>query len=511
MSLVECVPNFSDGRRQEVIAAIAAAARQVPGVRVLDIESDPDHNRSVLTFVGEPEPVAEAAFRVVARAAELIDLNVHRGEHPRIGATDVVPFIPVSGITMVECVALARRVGERIARELDIPVYLYREAATRPERYDLPEVRKGEYEGLREVIGTDPARAPDFGPSRMGPAGATVVGARAFLIAFNAYLNTPDVAVAKKVARAIRSSSGGLRFLQAKGFLVAGLAQVSMNLTDFTQTPLAQVVEFVRREAGRYGAQILRTELIGLSPQQALVDAAQWYLQLDGLQRDQILENRLRAVEPPAPPRGEDPAALPIRDFVGAVAANTAAPGGGAVAALAGALAAALAAMVAGLTLGKKKYAGVEDRMRIVLRDAEPLRARLTEAIREDSDAYGAVMQAYGRDKTDPERPAAIQAAMVHAAEVPLETARLAVQAMELARLAATLGNANAASDAGTAALLGRAAVEAAGLNVRINAAQITDPGRNEALLQSIAGLREQAAKIETNILQTVEQRGGLA
>lgn len=509
MPLVECVPNFSDGRRQEVIAAIAGAAREVPGVRVLDIESDPDHNRSVLTFVGEPEPVAEAAFRVVARAAELIDLNAHRGEHPRIGATDVVPFIPVSGITMAECVALARRVGKRIADELDIPVYLYREAATRPERYDLPDIRKGEYEGLREIIGSDPARAPDFGPSRMGPAGATVVGARAFLIAFNAYLNTADVAVAKKIARAIRSSSGGLRFLQAKGFLVAGLAQVSMNLTDFTQTPLAQVVEFVRREAARYGTQVLRTELIGLSPQQAIVDAAQWYLQLDGLQRDQILENRLYAVEAPAP--GEDPVALPVGGFLGAVAANTAAPGGGAVAALAGALAAALAAMVAGLTLGKKKYAGVEDQMRVILRDAEPLRARLTQAVREDSDAYGAVIQAYGREKTDPERAAAIQAAMVRAAEVPLETARLSVQAMELARFAARLGNMNAASDAGTAALMGRAAVEAAGLNVRINAAQITDQGRKEALLQGIAGLREQAVKIEADILQTVEKRGGLA
>jgi glutamate formiminotransferase/formiminotetrahydrofolate cyclodeaminase len=344
----------------------------------------------------------------------------------------------------------------------------------------------------------------------MGPAGATVVGARAFLIAFNAYLNTPDVAVAKKVARAIRSSSGGLRFLQAKGFLVAGLAQVSMNLTDHTQTPLAQVVEFVRREASRYGAQILRTELIGLSPQQALVDAAQWYLQLDGLQRDQILENRLYAAETAAPPPGEDPAALPVHDFLGAVAANTAAPGGGAVAALAGALAAALAAMVAGLTLGKKKYAGAEEQMQAVLRDAEPLRARLTESIREDSDAYAAVMQAYRRDKADPERATAIQSALIHAAQVPLDTARLSVQAMELARLAATLGNANAASDAGTAVLMGRAAVEAANLNVRINAAQITDAGRKEALLQGIASLREQAAKIEPEVLEAIGQRVGL-
>jgi glutamate formiminotransferase/formiminotetrahydrofolate cyclodeaminase len=504
MPLVECVPNISEGRRPEVVEAVAAEVRAVSGVQLLDVESDVDHNRSVLTFVGEPEPVAEAAFRVVRRAAQLIDLNAHRGEHPRIGATDVVPFVPVSGIGMPECVALARRLAERIARELGIPVYLYREAATGPERYDLPAIRRGEYEGLREAIRSDPARAPDFGPRELGPAGATVVGARAFLIAYNLYLNTPDVEVARRVAKAVRFSSGGLRFLQAKGFLVGGLAQVSMNLTDFTQTPLAQVVELVRREAARHGALVVRSELVGLIPQQALVDAAAWYTQLDGLRADQILENRLRAAA------GPDTAGPTLAGFVDAVAANTAAPGGGAVAALAGALSAALVAMVAGLTAGKKKYAEAEEAMRAALAAAEPLRAELSDLIAADSEAYGAVMAAYQLERDDPRREPAVQAALGHAADVPLQTARAALAVLELARTVAARGNVNAASDAGTAALLARASLEAAGLNVRTNAALITDEARRAELLAAIEALRARAAELEAQVLASVAERAGI-
>lgn len=294
-AIVECVPNFSEGRRPEVVDAIVAAIAAVPGAQVLDVQSDADHNRTVVTFVGEPEAALEGAFQGARRAAELIDLNVHQGAHPRMGATDVIPFIPVRGMSMDDCVALARRLGQRMGDELAIPVYLYAKAASRPERESLPAVRKGEYEGLRELIGSDPSRAPDFGPGQMGPAGATAVGARPFLIAFNVYLNTDDVEIAKKIAKTVRFSGGGLRFVQAMGVLVEGQAQVSMNLTDFRQTAMSTALEMVRREAARYGALVTHSELVGMLPQQALLDAACWYLQLDGFHPEQVLENRLMA------------------------------------------------------------------------------------------------------------------------------------------------------------------------------------------------------------------------
>ena len=295
-SLVECVPNFSEGRRLEVVDELVRAIEAVPGAHVLDRHSDYDHNRSVITFVGPPAAVEEAAFRAIALAAERIDLDHHTGEHPRIGATDVVPFVPISGVTMEDCVAIARRLGRRVGDELGIPVYLYEEAATRPERRRLEDIRRGEYEGLKESIATDPDRAPDFGPARLGPAGATVIGARPFLIAYNVYLTTDDVSIAKKVARAVRHSSGGLRYVKALGMSVGGRAQVSMNLTDFRRTPVARVVEMIRREAARYGVGVHSSELVGLIPEDALIEAAIWYLQLHDLELNQILERRLQEV-----------------------------------------------------------------------------------------------------------------------------------------------------------------------------------------------------------------------
>lgn len=291
--IVECVPNFSEGRRRDVIDQIVRAMGAAPGVQVLDVQSDADHNRSVVTAVGAPQEIAEMAFRGIACAAGLIDLNHHRGEHPRMGATDVVPFVPIRGTTMQECVGLARQLGERVGRELGIPVYLYEEAASRTERRDLASVRRGEYEGIKAEIATHPERQPDYGPAELGPAGATAIGARAPLIAFNAYLNTTDVAPAKAIARAIRGSSGGLRCVKALGLLVEGQAQVSMNLTDFRQTPIHRVVEMIRSEAARYGLAITRCEVVGLLPARALLDAAQFYLQLQGMSQEQILENRL--------------------------------------------------------------------------------------------------------------------------------------------------------------------------------------------------------------------------
>ena len=294
--IVECVPNFSEGRRKEVIDQIVEAIAGVPNAHVLDVQSDADHNRSVVTFVGEPEAVEGAAFRGIEKAAELIDMNLHRGEHPRMGAADVVPFVPIKDVTMDDCVAIARRVGERVGRELGIPVYLYEAAATRPERRNLANVRRGEYEGIKAEIATKPEREPDFGPRRMGKAGATAIGARPPLIAFNVYLNTDDVEVAKAIARAVRHSSGGLRYVKALGLLVKGRAQVSMNLTDYRHTPVHRVVEMIRREAEHYGVSVVESELIGLIPSEALVEAAKFYLQLHGLSSHQILENRLAEV-----------------------------------------------------------------------------------------------------------------------------------------------------------------------------------------------------------------------
>lgn len=291
--LVECIPNFSEGRRIEVVDAIAAAIGAVHGAAILDRHSDADHNRSVITFVGTPESILEAAFAGIQKAAELIDLDTQQGEHPRIGAADVVPFVPIEGVTMADCVALAQKLGERVGRELQIPVYLYEAAATRPERQNLANVRVGQYEGLQEAILHDPERAPDFGPSKLGKAGAVAIGARAPLIAFNVYLTTDDIEIAKKIALAVRHSGGGLAYVKALGMLVKGRAQVSMNLTDYTRTPIHQAVELIRREAARYGVAVHHSELVGLIPQAALIDAARWYLQLDEFSPDQILEARL--------------------------------------------------------------------------------------------------------------------------------------------------------------------------------------------------------------------------
>jgi glutamate formiminotransferase/formiminotetrahydrofolate cyclodeaminase len=503
--LVECVPNFSEARRPEVVEAIVGAIESAGGggLRVLDVSSDLDHNRTVVTLVGEPAALEAGLFAGIARAAELIDLNQHRGQHPRLGATDVVPFVPIRDISLAECVAMAQRLGERVGRELHIPVYLYEAAATRPERQNLENIRRGEYEKIKEEIGTMAAREPDYGPRALGPAGAVVIGARAFLVAYNVYLNTADVNVAKKVAKAARHSSGGLRFVKALGLLVDGQAQVSMNLTDTSQTPVARVVEFVRREAARYGAQITRSELVGMIPQAALVDAAQWYLQLDNLESDQILENRL--TDEPATTAAES------ETFLDRLAAGTAAPGGGAASAYAGAMGASLVLMVARLTVGKKKYAEVEARMQSVIDSGEKLQASLSAAVRADSAAFEAVMEAFKLPKDTPEQQAAraeaVEQAYVHAAEVPLRVARDAVATLGLAAVVAEHGNVNAASDAGTAAQLSRAALAGAALNVRANAREIKDRPTASAWLQELAGLETRAAEALAIVERAVAER----
>lgn len=289
--IVECVPNFSEGRRKEVVEEIARAIASA-GVKILDREMDADHNRSVITFAGEPRAVEEGAFRGIATAARLIDLDTHRGEHPRIGATDVVPFVPVRGVSMDDCVAMARRLGERVARELEIPVYLYERAATRPERRDLAYIRRGEYEVLKQEIATNPNRAPDFGPKRVGKAGATVIGARPYLIAYNVNLATSELRIAKEIASVIREKGGGLKSVKAKGFMLheKNIAQVSMNLTDFTVTGMLTAFNTVKAEAEKRGVQVLESELIGLVPLEALTQIAAQALQLPGLSAEQVVE-----------------------------------------------------------------------------------------------------------------------------------------------------------------------------------------------------------------------------
>jgi glutamate formiminotransferase len=295
--LIECVPNFSEGRRLEIVDKIVGAVRSVPGAALLDTSSDPDHNRSVLTIVGAPGVVEEAAFRAVETAAGLIDMAQHEGVHPCIGAADVVPFIPIRDVTMGECIDVARRLAKRVGEELTIPVYLYEEAAVRPERINLAHIRKGGYTQLKAVIAADPDRTPDFGPAALGPAGATAIGARKKLIAYNVFLDTDDVEIAQKIAESIRQSSGGLPYVKALGLLVDGQAQVSMNLVDYTQTSVYRVQEAIREQAGQYRCRITHAELIGMIPEQALIDAACRYLQLDGFSEEQILERGIRQAE----------------------------------------------------------------------------------------------------------------------------------------------------------------------------------------------------------------------
>lgn len=510
--LVECIPNFSEARRPEVVEAILAAINAVPGVHVLDRHSDLDHNRTVVTFVGSPAAVEEAAFQGIARAAQLIDLNLHTGAHPRMGATDVVPFVPISDITMQDCVEMARRLGKRVGNELGIPVYLYEEAATRPERQNLENIRRGQYEGLKEEIGVNPDRDPDFGPRQVGPAGGTVIGARAPLIAFNVYLTTNEVSIAQRIAKAVRYSSGGLRYAKAMGVMVEGRAQVSMNLTNYRQTPLARVVELVRREAQRYGVGIHHTELVGLLPQEALTNAALWYLQLDDFEPDQILESRLYELLR-SPVQAGQTAQEP--DFIDQLASASPTPGGGAAAAHTGAAAAALVAMVARGTLTKKKYEGVKDLMWTLVEQAEALRAELTRAVAEDCAAFESVMAAFKLPKDTPEqlaaRTQAVQAATLTAAEVPLKVARQALQVQKLALQAAQEGNLNAITDAGSASALAHAALTCAAYNVRTNLLGLEDTRIVADLSAQVRILESESAAQEKQMHKILMERGGIA
>ena len=505
--LIECVPNFSEGRRPEVIAAIRDAIAAIDRTAVLDVSSDASHNRTVITFVASVETAVEAAFAGIAKASDLIDLTAHSGEHPRMGAADVVPFVPLEETTMEECIALARSLGERVGRELRIPVYLYERAATRRERENLADVRRGEFEGLRDAIRADASRAPDFGPAEVHPtAGAVAIGARPFLVAYNVYLgDKANVPIAKKVAKAVRGSSGGLAFVKGLGLEVDGQAQVSMNLTDIDRTPMFRAFDTVRMEAAANGVGVTWSEIVGLVPERALFDAAARHLQLDRFTPDQVLERKVRSATAAWTGGGER-----LEDFVSSVASATPTPGGGSVVAHVGALGAALAQMVAGLTIGKKKYAAVEGEMRELAARAASLCSRLSQLVTADANAYAAVSAAYKLPK-EPDaaaaaRTKAIERALILAAEVPLETARACAEVVQLAETVAARGNANAVSDAGVAALLADAACRGAAYNVRINIAALPDRTVGSSLAAEAERVVEQSAERVRRVVALVER-----
>jgi glutamate formiminotransferase len=466
-TLVECVPNFSEGRDAAKVDAIVEAMK-IPGVYLLDREMDSDHNRCVITLVGELDAIQEAAIRGVGKAAELIDLTTHTGAHPRMGAADVVPFIPIDGVTLEDCVAMAKHVGAEIWKRFEIPVYLYEAAAATPERQNLENIRRGQFEGIRDEIATNPARKPDFGELRVHPtAGATVVGARKALIAYNVFLNTADVEVAKKIAKAVRASSGGFRFVKGAGFLVRGMAQVSMNLTDFEQTPIHRVFEFVKREAARYGVAPVSSEIVGLIPKRALEQAAEWFLQVENFDSSLILENRLAAVMGGKTAVGGLRAG--IEPFIEQLAAPTATPGGGSAAAASGAMAAGLAGMVASMSRGKKAYLQYESELSEAIARLAQLREELKAAIDADAEAYNVVMKAYkaAKDSTDGGR--AISAALEQATSVPLGVGEAAVEVERIANGLRAITNPKMSSDLTTAIALAKAAVAGALANVEVN------------------------------------------
>ena len=502
MRLVECVPNFSEGRRPEIVDAIRAAIAAVESVHILDVSSDASHNRSVITFVASVERAADAAYAGIAKARDVIDLTVHEGEHPRLGATDVVPFIPLEGATMDDCIALARKVGERVGRELEIPVYLYERAATRPDRENLADIRRGEFEGLRGEIGTNPARDPDFGPRRIHPtAGAVVIGARPFLVAYNVYLGpASNIAVAKDVAKAVRGSSGGLRYVKGLGLEVDGQAQVSMNLVDIEKTPLYRAFDVVKMEAEARGVSPTWSEIVGLVPERALFETAARHVQLRDFSSDLVLERQVRSAVS---------GGVSLSGFVSSVASSTPTPGGGSVSAHVGALAAALAQMVAGLTAGRKKYAAVDAEMKQIGLDAADVGNQLSALVEADARAYTAVSNAYKLPKEPEEaaarRTEAVTEALLGASRVPLETARACARVAELAATVATKGNTNAVSDAGVAALLAEAACRGAAYNVRINVAALEDKTRGASLSAEATDLVARTAKFAAQAIAAVE------
>jgi glutamate formiminotransferase/formiminotetrahydrofolate cyclodeaminase len=509
--LIECIPNFSEAKRPEIVQKILDSIQSVPDVHILDKHSDLDHNRTVVTFIGTPDAVEKAAFQCIGEAAKWIDLDEHKGAHPRIGATDVVPFIPIRGIAMEDCVELTRRLGKRVGEELGIPVYLYEESATRSERQNLEIIRKGQYETLKEEMGKIPERDPDFGPRRISKAGATVIGARQPLIAFNVYLATNDVAIAQKIARSVRQSNGGFKFVKAMGVMVEGRAQVSMNLTNYHQSSIARIVEFIRREAERFGTSIHHSEIVGLAPQESLIDAAVWYLQLDQFEAGQILEKRLYEVQ-------SEPGWLKCggskSSFLENLAAASPTPGGGSASAYTAAESAALVAMVAKLTMGKKKYAEIESAMQQISKKAEEYQKSFEKAVLDDSLAFNDIMAALKMPKEDDiqqkKRSGTIEKATLQAIEVPFSVSAMIPGLFQLIIEVAMKGNINAISDAGTAGALAKAAFIGTTLNIRINSQGMQNPSLAENFLKKLEEIEDKVNHEYQTLQKVLSERSSL-
>jgi glutamate formiminotransferase/formiminotetrahydrofolate cyclodeaminase len=550
--LVECVPNFSEGRDRKIIDAIADAVRGVADVKLLDVDPGADTNRTVYTLVGTPEGVKEAAFQAAKKAHELIDMSKHSGAHPRMGAMDVCPFVPVSGVTMDDCVQIAKEVGKRLGDELEIPVYLYEFAATSPDRQSLADIRTGEYEALEEKL-KDPKWKPDFGPAKFKQKwGASVVGAREFLIAYNVNVNTKDKKLANEIALNIREGGrakkdasgkivkdekgntvkvpGKLKAVRAIGWYIDQYrqAQVSINLINYNTTPLHVVFETAREEAEKLGLIVTGSELVGLVPLKPMLDAGRFYLKKQGksagVPEKELVEIAVRSLGldqlsefDPAKKVVEynflKPAPLmsmTARDFVDEVSSESPAPGGGSVAALAGSLCAALSAMVANLTVGKQGYEKVWPEMSDLAEKGQLVKDKLIKAVDEDTNAFNDLMEAMRLPKATPEQKAAREAAMEEgykkAAAVPLQTAKTCLEAMEISLVAAQKGNANSASDAGVAALMARAGVEGAGLNVLINLGDIKDKTFIETHKKEVARLTEKSEALCREVLGAVNK-----
>ena len=554
LKLVECVPNFSEGQNKAIIDAITKEISDTEDVKLLDVDPGADTNRTVVTFIGSPEGVKEAAFKEIKKASELIDMREHKGAHARMGATDVCPFVPVSGVTMEECVEIAKEVGKRVAEELSIPVYLYEEAATRSERNSLADIRKGEYEGLPEKL-KDPEWKPDFGEAKFNEkSGATVIGAREFLIAYNVNLNTKDRKLAHDVALTIREAGrrkrdsdgkvvrdknnipikvpGLLKATRAVGWYIDeyGQAQVSINLINYKITPPHIAFDTICEEAEKRGLRVTGSELVGLIPLQAMLDAGRYYLSKQdksagvpeeelirvaivsmGLNdltefdpQKKIIEYQVQELKGPL-------VKMDLRDFANELSSDSPAPGGGSVAALAGALGSALTSMVANLTVGKKEYQKNRGEMKDVAVDAQKFKDALLRAIDRDTDAFNNLMNAFRLPKKTDEqivkKEQAIEAATKEACLVPLDVMKNSLEVLKLAQVVAERGNENAASDAGVASLMARSAVEGAGLNVKINLPGINDAEFVEKMKTEVKNLIAEANNLQNKIIEAVDRK----
>ena len=559
--LIECVPNFSEGRDMEVIRQITDSIEAVEGVKLLDVDPGKATNRTVVTFVGEPEAVVEAAFQGVKRASELIDMRYHHGEHPRIGATDVCPLVPVAGVTLEECAEMARALAERIATELKVPTYCYESAALRPERKNLAVVRKGEYEGLQQRI-TQPDEMPDFGggewTEQAARSGATVVGARDFLIAVNFNLNTTSTRRANAIAFDVREKGrpmrdkpivgkimkdengktimipGTLKGCKAIGWYIEeyGIAQVSMNITDIAATPLHIAFEEVCRAAAARGVRVTGTEIVGLVPRSALLEAGKYFLRKQqrslGITDQEILDIAVRSMGlselTPFKPEEKIVESLIEKDnkkkglvdltcagFAEETSRESPAPGGGSISAYMGALGAALGTMVANLSAHKPGWDEQWEFFSDWAEKGKRVMNELLALVDEDTDAFNCIMAVFGMPKgTDAEkaaRAAAMEKATLYATEVPLKTMKASFRAFEVAGEMAEKGNPNSVSDAGVGALAARAAVQGAFLNVKINAAGLKDRAKAEALVSEAAEIAKAADAEEKRILEIVNAK----